>query len=228
MPIHLLSAGAAKGIVSQLFPDPNVVDGRFASAMATFDAVVAENTCDVVILPAGTMAKLQEAGAVLEDTVRPLGTVQTVVAVIEGASKPSVGDSGRLRAAFSGAGAIYLPDLARSTAGSHIAAVLDALGLTDAVAGKIRSYPNGETALAAMAAAGQPDAIGCAQATEVFATPGLAVAGPLPAEHALSTTYVAAVACRTADPEAARRVVFTLTDPAAATLRHAAGFSDPA
>ena len=136
---------------------------------------------------------------------------------------PPVGDADSLRAALLAADAIYFPDPKLATAGIHFAKVLDRLGIREAVADRLRPYPNGATAMREMAAAqGRP--IGCTQVTEILNTPGVTLVAPLPREFELATIYTAAVATRAASPDAARRLVALLSGASTRALRERAGF----
>jgi len=91
------------------------------------------------------------------------------------------------------------------------------------VSGRVRTHPNGRTAMRALAdAGGHP--IGCTQATEILATPGLRLAGSLPAGLELETVYTAAVDARAADPKIAADFVRRLTGHEEAARRSSAGF----
>jgi molybdate transport system substrate-binding protein len=91
------------------------------------------------------------------------------------------------------------------------------------VAGRVRNHPNGATAMRTLAAAsGRP--IGCTQATEILATPGARLVGPLPPAHALDTVYTAAVDARSAQRDAALAFVRRLTGAQSRQSRAAAGF----
>ena len=67
------------------------------------------------------------------------------------------------------------------------------LGLWDRVAGRLSSRPNGTTAMRALAASSAAHPIGCTQETEIRATPGIVLVGPLPPGCDLTTVYTAAV-----------------------------------
>ena len=60
--------------------------------------------------------------------------------------------------------------------------------------------------------------------TEILYTPGLALVGPLPPEHDLSTVYAAAVSTGAAMPDEAHALVALLTGAAMAGLRQRSGF----
>ncbi|MFL4987542.1 MAG: substrate-binding domain-containing protein, partial [Microvirga sp.] len=67
--------------------------------------------------------------------------------------------------------------------------------------------------------------IGCTQVTEMLSTPGVTVAGALPAGFELATIYTAAVAADAAEPVLAHRLAALLTGEAARQARTRAGFS---
>ena len=112
-----------------------------------------------------------------------IGTVATAIAVRSGDPAPAVGDAAELRAALLAADEICLPDPRQATAGIHFAGVLDRLGIAAEVAPRLRPFPNGMTAMRALAASTAARPIGCTQVTEIVATPGVTAgrAPPRPA-----------------------------------------------
>lgn len=231
-PLDVLSAGAAKGIVGALAGSFERATG--AGIVATFDAVGAirerlleGSACDVLISTAPMLEALAASGEVDGSSTAVIGRVATGIAVPGGAPLPRVADSEELRACLLDASALYCPDTARATAGVHFARVLDALRIRDEVASKLRAYPNGARAMAAMAEEARDTpagAVGCTQVTEILYTPGVTLVAPLPAPFALATLYSAAVASRARDPGRARALVAMLTGPSALALRIAGGF----
>jgi molybdate transport system substrate-binding protein len=123
-----------------------------------------------------------------------------------------------------GASAIYFPDPGKATAGIHFMKVLQALGLADDTA-RLRTFPNGATAMAALAQADEPGAVGCTQVTEILMTRGVRLAGLLPPPHELATTYTAAVAAGAKEPQLAQALIDALTSPEAAQARKECGFT---
>jgi molybdate transport system substrate-binding protein len=79
-------------------------------------------------------------------------------------------------------------------------------------------------AMAALAQAPEPDAVGCTQVTEILITPGVRLTGLLPPPHELATTYTAAVASSAQEPELARALIAALTAAEAAETRRKCGF----
>lgn len=227
--LHVLSAGAAKGVVLALAPAFEAEKG--AAIAATFDSAGAIRSafahgtpCDVVILPAAMLDTLASQERIDADSIAALGRVPTGIAVAAGDRTPAVGTADALRASLAGASALYCPDTARATAGVHFAGVLRTLGLYEASQSKLRAYPNGARAMAALAAAGQQGALGCTQITEILYTPGVVLVAPLPKPFELATIYAAAVSRHAASPDRAYAFVERLTGQASEALRRAGGF----
>lgn len=227
--VHLLCAGAAKGVVEALQVDFRAATG--AAIDATFGAVgaIVERLdegapCDAIVLTATMIDALAAAGRVLPGTMAALGRVRTGVAVRDGTPAPAVGDAGALRAALVGARAVYIPDPERSTAGRHFVDVVRRLGIEDAVRARWRPYPNGATAMRALADAREAGLLGCTQVTEIRYTAGVALVGMLPAEFELATVYTAVVLRDAREAALAGEFVQWLTGARSLALRSAGGF----
>ncbi len=228
MQLDLLSGGAAQGLVGTLaarFKAETGADiaGTFTAIGAVRDTLLAGAPADLVVLSKGMIADLSRAGHV-EGPGVDIGVVRTAVAQRTGDPAPAIATPDELRASFLAADAIYIPDPKLATAGIHVAGILDTLGIRQAVAAKLRAFPNGMTAMREMAAQTGGRPIGCTQATEVLHTPGITLVGPLPKAFELATTYTAAVATRARNPDQARRLLMLLTEVAGAGARAAAGF----
>jgi molybdate transport system substrate-binding protein len=135
---------------------------------------------------------------------------------------PAVGDAEGLRAALLAAHSIYFPDPRLATAGIHFAKVLERLGITDD--GRFRTFPNGATAMAALAASTTSKPIGCTQVTEILNTPGVKLVAPLPAGYELATIYTAGIASKAQSPDLARQLSDLLSGASAKPARAKAGF----
>lgn len=226
--IRLLSGGAAQGLVSSVSPQLSEmghdVDGMFGAVGAMRAALSEGRPADLVILTATIVGELAATGSVLRDSVADLGDVETAIAVREGDEPPAVADEEGLRAALLAADAIYFPDPKLATAGIHFAGVLDRLGIARAVGERLRTFPNGATAMAALARATEKRPIGCTQVTEIKATPGARLVASLPDGFGLKTRYTGAVTTSAGEAEAARMLLQVLTSDASAAARRQAGF----
>lgn len=228
-PLRVLSAGAAKGVVQAIAVEIERETGirvaaTFDSAGGIRSAFEAAPSSEIVILPLAMLETLAAARRVDPGTVAVLGDVPTGIATRTGAPVPKVSDAGALREALLATPALYCPDTSRSTAGLHFAGEVDRLGIQAAASPKLRTFPNGAAAMSALAADRDIGAIGCTQVTEILYTPGVVLAGVLPAPFDLTTAYALAVPSGAAAPDAARAFAARLLDPASAPLLRAAGF----
>lgn len=225
MRLDILSAGAAKAVVISAAADIGVTPGgAFGAVGAIQDKLLAGEPCDVIVLTRPMLEALAEAGRVVPETIADLGRVKTGVAVKKGTPRPNVNRAETLASALLGAESIYVPDMKKSTAGKHIASVIDSLGITSEVADRIKEFPNGAAAMRAMADAQGIYAIGCTQVSEILYTEGADLVGALPDEFELSTLYSAAACTGAANPTAARNFVLFLTGESTQRMRRKAGF----
>jgi len=226
--LNLLCAGAVQGLVRLLQPRFSAETGatlnaRFGAVGAMKEALAAGTPCDVMIVTDAMVVELQASGALSLKPPAPLGRVRTGVAVRSGEPRPDIATPAALAASLRAARAVYFPDPQRSTAGIHFASVLDRLGLSEELAPRLHTFPNGATAMRELADIGT-GAIGCTQITEIMYTPGITLVGPLPDEFELATVYTAAVALRAAQPVLAQRFIDLLAGPGTRALRADGGF----
>ena len=230
--LHVLCAGAVKGLVLAVQGDFEAASGaapsspRFGAVGAMRDSLRAGTPCDVFVATEAMVAALQASGELDAGSARAIGRVPTAIAVAAAAPRPAIADAESLKAALLAASAIYFPDATQSTAGAHVAAMLERLGVSAALASRLRMFANGATAMRELAASGDPAALGCTQATEIRYTPGLALVGALPPPFALATVYSAAVAASASDREGALTLIERLAGDASAALRAAGGFEE--
>lgn len=228
---RLLSGGAAAGLVNALAPAFLAetgwqVAGEFSAVGAMAAKLRGGAAADLLILTDSVIDALERDGLVDGGSRRAIGVVHTGIAVRVGDALPAVADGDALRTALMQADAIYLPDPVQSTAGIHVASVLDRLGLATAAAPRLRPFPNGNTAMRELAASVSGRPIGLTQVTEILGTQGVALVGHLPGPYALATTYTGAIARGAKAPDAARRLLELLAGETAQAARQAAGFCE--
>jgi molybdate transport system substrate-binding protein len=227
--LHLISGGAAQGLVHQLQEQFAAshgfkVEGTFGAVGLMREKLLAGAPCDVMILTGEQISQLASQGQLLAHSARALGRVKTGVAVKAGVALPPVDTSKALEALLRKADGIYFPDPQKATAGIHFMKVLRTLGLDQERAAHLRPFPNGATAMREMAAATGESLVGCTQVTEILYTPGVQLAGVLPDKFELATIYTAAVCSRSAHPAAAAALVELLAGDSTAALRRQGGF----
>lgn len=229
MDLHILSGGAAQGVVKTLWPAFSRETG--AELKGTFGAVglmkeklLAGADCDVLILTEALIDGLIKSGHAVVGTNTPLGKVKTGVAVRAGDPMPDVSSAAGLKAAMQKARGIYFPDPEKATAGIHFVNVLKQLGIYGEVEKNLRVYPNGATAMQHLAQANEAGLIGCTQVTEILYTDNVKLVGALPKEFELATVYTAAVCSKAAQPDVARKLVQLLGSEKSRSVRAEGGF----
>jgi len=228
----ILSGGAAQSLVGSLTTALKTetgfdVDGEFGAVGLMADKLRRGGHADVVILTAAIIAKLANEGLILANSIRDVGLVETALAVRAGDPLVTVKDGDDLRRIFLASDAIFVPDTTTSTAGIHVANVLQKLGIAGEVKGRLRIFPNGATAMRHLAASDAVRPIGCTQATEIISTQGIQLCGALPPGCELATMYTAAVTTQAAAAQqSARRLIELLTSAKARESRRRAGFVD--
>jgi molybdate transport system substrate-binding protein len=227
--LKILSGGAAQGLVASLAPKFKAMtglelEGEFGAVGAMADKLRAGTPADIVVLTAAIIANLARENLVLGASAADIGLVETAVAIRAGDPQVTVGDAAALRDAFLAADAIFVPDTKASTAGIHVAKVLQQLGIANEVAARLNIFPNGATAMRNLAASTAARPIGCTQSTEILNTAGVVLSGSLPQGCELSTVYTAAVTTRAADARHAQDLIDLMTGAEQRDLRERAGF----
>jgi len=227
--LNILSGGAAQGLVKSLAPAFKArtgldIEGEFGAVGAMAGKLREGTPADIVVLTAALIADLARENLVTSDSISDVGLVETAMAVRAGDPLVSAKDAASLRAAFLGADAIFVPDTQKSTAGIHVAKVLQQLEIADEVAARLRIYPNGATAMRHLAASDAVRPIGCTQSTEIISTPGVTLSDSLPPGCELATMYTAAVTAGAANAIQAQGLIGLLTAADHRALRERAGF----
>ena len=227
--MHVLSGGAAAAVVQGVQAEfekmtGSRIDGTFSAVGMMRDKLLGGTPCDLIILTKPLIEQLIASGHVVPGSARSLGLVKTGVAVRSGTPHPSVKTRAELHAAMSAAQVIYFPDPDKATAGIHFMGVLKALGLDESLRDKFRVFPNGATAMAAMAQSHESGLIGCTQVTEINYTEGVDLVDVLPTEFELSTDYTLGICTTAKEPENARVLAELLAGPASEKVRRQGGF----
>jgi molybdate transport system substrate-binding protein len=227
--LKILSGGAAQGLVANLAPkfkDLTGFDigGEFGAVGAMAEKLRNGVPADIVVLTAAIIADLARENLVVSASISDVGLVETAVAVRAGDPQVTVKDAASLRVALLAADAIFVPDTKVSTAGIHVAKVLQQLGIADEVAARLKIFPNGATAMRHLAETDAVRPIGCTQSTEIINTKGVILSGSLPSGCELATMYTAAVSTRAANAQQAQALIDLLIGADHDKSRESAGF----
>jgi molybdate transport system substrate-binding protein len=227
--LNILSGGAAQGLVASLAPQFKGqtgldISGEFGAVGAMAEKLRSGTKADIIILTAAIVATLAKENWVVPASIADIGLVQTAVAVRAGDSMVGVNDAAALRDALLAADAIFVPDTKASTAGIHVARVLEQLGIADEVAARLRIFPNGATAMRHLAETDAVRPIGCTQSTEIISTKGVMLSGSLPPGCDLSTMYTAAIATQAVHAPEAQMLIELLIGAGQREMGERAGF----
>jgi molybdate transport system substrate-binding protein len=229
MSLRILSGGAAQGLVGSLAAKFKAqtgfdISGDFGAVGAMADKLRAGTPADILVLTSALIATLAKEGLADGASAKDVGRVETALAVRDADPLVSAPNAETLCNVFLAADAIFVPDTKASTAGIHVAKVLAQLGIADEVASRLKIYPNGATAMRHMAETDAKRPIGCTQATEIIATPGIRLSGALPKGCDLATVYTAAVTTSAVHAREAQILIDLLTAADQSTVREGAGF----
>jgi molybdate transport system substrate-binding protein len=159
-----------------------------------------------VVLPSDMIAALIAAGLADAETVIAIGSVRIGAAVRADAPQPDVSIMAALRQALVAADSILLT---LAPTGDHLIQVVARLGLTDAVAGKLRRFATSTLLNHYLVESADRGAIGFGPATEIksWRDKGVVYAGAIPDEVQVVLPYSAAVLTRTQAPEQTRALL---------------------
>jgi molybdate transport system substrate-binding protein len=227
--LRILSGGAAHGLVKALTPAFKAatgydISGDFGAVGGMRQRLLDGERPDLVILTASILRELGEKHIIDPASIRAIGTVPTSIAVKNGQRLPDVSGTDALRHALLAADAIYFPDPVLATAGIHFHNILKALGILDQVQPRVRTFPNGATAMRSLAESSDQMPIGCTQATEIVATAGVTLVASLPAPHHLNTVYTAGVVAGSPHAVAAQALASLLSGMETEALRLSCAF----
>jgi len=227
--LNILSGGAAQGLVGSLAAKFKAltgldIEGEFGAVGAMADKLRQGMPTDIIILTTALVAKLADEKLVVPASIMDVGLVETALAVRSADERVEATDASALRAVFLAADAIYVPDTKASTAGIHVAKVLEQLGISGQVGARLNIYPNGASAMRHLAASDASKPVGCTQSTEIISTKGVMLSGSLPKGYDLATMYTAAGTTTAAHAREAQALIDLLIGADQQELRIAAGF----
>ena len=225
--MNILSAGAARGLLQTIATREGIeLSGEFGAVGAMRERLDSGAACDAIVLTEKMIAELAALDIVDAGSVIALGKVRTGVALPAAAAPARVDTADELKNLLGNASRIYFPDPERATAGIHFMKVLTTLGLADSHRDRFATFPNGATAMRALADAGDVHAVGVTQCSEILYTNGVQLIGALPGEFELATVYSAAITTK-ANADGSRdatRLLATVANAGNAATRIGAGF----
>jgi molybdate transport system substrate-binding protein len=217
--------------VEQLLPEFEATTGHRLLATWGTGAVIgtriaAGEPADLVVSTRAGIDDLVTRGVVEAATVVDLARSRIGIAIRQGAPKPDVSTVDALRRTLLAARTISYSDPAfGGVSGVHFARILEQLGIADEMRSRTR-FPPPSGFSASLVASGEAD-LAVQQIPELIA-PGVELAGPLPDEVQLVTTFTAALPAASSQREAAAAFVRFLRSPRAADVMKSKGLEPPA
>lgn len=225
--IKVMSAGAVKSVVSALGAEFERDTGtklnlNFGTAGSLRERIKDGETADLVVLSESAIAELAKLGLAVVDSVVDVGRTVTGVVIREGGPVPDISTPEAFKRAFLSARSVaYTDPKAGGSGGIMFAALLDKLGIADAINKKAVLGKSGHDVTTSIAE-GRAE-IGTTFISEVLPVKGARVVGPLPGDLHIANTYTAAIHPQAAARPAAEALLRKLTDPATRPRWIAAG-----
>jgi molybdate transport system substrate-binding protein len=225
--IKVMSAGAVKSVVSALGAEFERDTGaklnfNFGTAGSLRERIKDGETADLVVLSESAIAELAKLGLVVADSVVDVGCTVTGVVIREGGPVPDISTPDAFKRAFLNARSVaYTDPKAGGSGGIMFAALLEKLGIADAINKKAVLGKSGHDVTTSIAE-GRAD-IGTTFISEVLPVKGARVVGPLPGDLHIANTYTAAIHVQATARRAAEGLLQKLTDPATRPRWIAAG-----
>ena len=224
--IKVLSAGAVKGIVAELAEAFRQETGhtiaiRTGTAGEIRQKMTAGDPAEVVFVTDTVIEQLSATGVVVADSRVDIARTGIGVAVREGTPAPDISTPDTFKQAVLAAKSIVYTDPAiGATSGIYFAAVLQRLGIADAVKDKTVLWPGGYAAEALVKGRAE---LCVHQISEILPVKGVTLVGPLPRELQKITTYSAALSSRAATPDVGRAFIAFASRPSFKPKLAAAG-----
>ena len=177
---------------------------------------------DVAIFATPQIDALGKEGKVVPSTVANLASIG--VAVKSGAAKPDIGGDEAFKKTLLAAKSITYTK--QSQTGVFLTKQLETRGLADALKDKLQLQPGG--AMTTFAVARGEAELGIVLVSDILATPGVDLVGPVPASWQNMVMQTAAVGASAKQPAAAAALIKYLTTSAAAAVFKAKGLEPAA
>jgi molybdate transport system substrate-binding protein len=217
--IKIFTSRAIATVLEKIGPEFERTTGNKLNVIMGFSPVFvkqidAGEPFDVIASPPGTINGLVKNGKVIADTRTKLVRSGYGVAVRAGAPKPDVSTTEAFKRTLLNAKSIgYLP-----TPG--LPELLERLEIAEAIKSKL-TIPK-EDIVNVLLAKGELE-VAVIVITQVLTTPGIELAGPLPPDIQIYTSFEGAVSANSKAPDAARALLRFLTGPTAIPVIKAQG-----
>jgi molybdate transport system substrate-binding protein len=174
---------------------------------------------DVAIFATPQIDDLTKAGKLVAGTVTNLARTSIGVAVKSGAPKPDISSDEAFKKTLLAAKSITYTK--QSQTGVFLTKKLETLGLAEALKDKLQLQPGG--AMTTVAVAKGEAELGIVLVSDILATPGVDLVGPVPASFQHTVMQTAALNATAKQPAAGEALIKYLASPAAGAVFKAKG-----
>ncbi len=216
--IKVLSCGAVEAMVKALGAEferatGNKLDLNFGTAGSLRARFEGGEVPDLIVLPAVMTEALEKAGRYVPGSRVDLGRTVTGVVVKEGAPAPDISTPDAFKQALLKAKTVsYTDPKAGGSSGTYMSALLQKLGIADAIGKKAVLGTRGFEVAEAVAD-GRAE-IGTTFISEALTVKGVKVVGPLPGDLYHTNTYSAAIPAGCGNRAGAEALLQALTNSA--------------
>jgi len=194
----------------------NVITG-IAATLA--DRIIAGESFDVFIGPPVQMNRVVQNNKVIPDTRTAIAHSGIGVEVRAGAPKPDISSLDAFKQALMNAKSLgYLKQ--EGTSGAYLHGLFERLGIADAIRSKV-VRPDTDV-VSELVAKGEIE-LGMIVITQIMATPGVDLVGPIPHEVQSYVRWSGGVSTNSAAPQVAKELIRFLTGPIALPVLKAQG-----
>jgi molybdate transport system substrate-binding protein len=224
-PLKGISSMATRQLLAELATEFTRRTGRdvHIESVGGVDAakrVQAGEVFDVVFLASDALGKLELGGHLLMGSVVDLVHSGVAVAVQADTALPDLSSAASVKQAV-----LQAPSVSYSTGPSGVALLkmFEAWGILPAIQDRLKQAPAG-VPVGALVAQGQA-ALGFQQLSELIHVPGITIAGPLPDEIQINTTFSGAIGVHSAQVQAVRELLNFLASTEADEAKRRQGMS---
>jgi molybdate transport system substrate-binding protein len=217
--IKVMAPRAIWTVLQEAGPEFERATGHKVTVSVDLAAVVVKRVndgeeFDIAVAAPGQIDSLVKAGKLIADTRTDLTRSGIGVEVRKGAPKPDISSVEAFKRAMLDAKSIGY--LKVGTSGAMVAAMLQRIGLSDAIKDKI-VLPQDDV-VSEMVAEGKIE-IGMVNISQILTTPGVDLVGPLPPELQSYIVFSGGVSAKSKAPDAARELIKFLKGQAVPVIK---------
>jgi molybdate transport system substrate-binding protein len=221
--ITCLCSQGVTGVMEALAPEFERATGdklvmRFGVSQTIRKEIDEGAAFDVTILARDQLDALAAAGIVVPGSQKDVARSGIGIAIKAGAAKPDLSSAESFKKMLLDGHGVAFTSVGAS--GVYFQKLIEKFGIADAMQGKLHAQPSGRAA--EQVARGDAQ-YAFQQISELLGVPGTELAGPLPPELQVYTSFSAGIGAKARNPAGAKALILFLTTPARAKLIESKG-----